>query len=271
MHKVMLRWTLGMMAALMLPIAMQAQTAPAPFRATCFLDTGSPAAGTVRITILGDSIDADEPVERPIQGWGTYLQSKLQNAKVANCASSGRSTKTYMLGDLDKTGTTRGAPKFWNKAQTIPADYWLIKFGGNDSHPSTEDKHTEPAEYAANLKIMIETARKLGIKPILVTPPDRPPWLGPAKTDSSQYSIAPYAVAARSVAKEENVPLIDMFAYSHEWYASLGTDGLKKYVPMELGGHLNRDGANLIAEWVAEQTAKIVPQLKLAAAAGSTK
>jgi lysophospholipase L1-like esterase len=120
------------------------------------------ATKPVRITLLGDSIDSDEPPDRPIQGWGTYLQSKLIGAKVTNLALSGRSSKTFLHGDKNPDGT-RTEPKNWTKAQQTPADYWMIKFGGNDSHPKTEDKHTDPdTEYAANLKLFVETARKLG-------------------------------------------------------------------------------------------------------------
>jgi len=255
MLRSMLRWTLMiLMAAVVLaaPLLSRAQAA-------------KPHAGPVRITILGDSIDSNEPPERPIQGWGTYLQAKLVNAQVTNLALSGRSTKTYLQGDLDKDGK-RGLPKAWNKAQATPADYWIIKFGGNDSHPATEDKHTDPPEYAANLKIMIDTARKLGITPILCTPFRRPFAHGALTPE-----LDPYADAARKVAKDENVTLIDVYAHATEWFTSLGPTALPQYLPVELGGHMNRAGANMMAEWMAEQLVKIVPGIALAPAAEITK
>jgi len=217
--------------------------------------------GPVRITILGDSIDADQPAERPVQGWGTYLESKLQNVRVANYASSGRSTKTYLRGAAG-AGGKHIEPKFWIKAQATPADYWIVKFGGNDSHPATEEKHTDPdTEYAANLRVFIETARKLGVRPILVTPFRRP------FRSNGQLSaeLEPYAEAVRVVAKKENVPLIDLYKHATDWFTSLGPAGLQAYVPKDLGGHMNRAGALLIAQWMAEQLVKIVPVLRLAA------
>lgn len=213
----------------------------------------------VRITILGDSIDSDEPAERPIQGWGTFLQEKLANATVTNLAWSGRSTKTYLIGDLDKTGQKRSEPKKWIQAQATPADYWVIKFGGNDSHSPPEDKHTDPPEFAKNLKTMIATARKLGVKPILCTPFRRP-----FKNGVLTPEIEPYADAARQVAKEENVPLIDVYGHATEWFTKEGPEGLPKYLPKELGGHMNRAGAQMMAQWMAEQLVAIVPGLKLA-------
>ena len=217
------------------------------------------SAHTVRITILGDSIDADQPPARPIQGWGTYLQDKLTNAHVANCASSGRSTKSYLYGETGKDGR-QIEPKFWIKAQATPADYWLIKFGGNDSHPVTEEKHTDPStDYPANLEIFVETARKLGVRPILVTPFRRP--FGSSGRLSSE--LEPYAAAVHRVAQSQNVPCIDLYAHATEWFLSLGPQGLQAYVPRELGGHLNRDGANRVAQWMAEELVKIVPALQL--------
>jgi len=218
------------------------------------------AQSPVRITILGDSIDSDEPATRPIQGWGTYLQEKLANAKVTNLAWSGRSTKTYLLGDLDKEGVKRSEPKKWLQAQSTPADYWVIKFGGNDSHPATEDKHTDPSQFAANLKVMIEKGKKLGVKPILCTPFRRP-----FKNGALSSEIEPYAAAARQVAKEENFPLIDVYQHATEWFTKEGPEGLPKYLPKELGGHMNKAGANVMAEWMAEQLVTIIPGLKLAA------
>lgn len=223
-------------------------------------------ATSVRITLLGDSIDADQPPERPVQGWGKFLQEKLANAKVTNLALSGRSTKTYLTGDLQKDGVTRTEPKYWIKAQATPADYWVIKFGGNDSHPPTQDKHTDPPQYAENLKTMIATARKLGVKPILCTPFRRPFYKGALTPE-----LDVYADAARQLAKEENVPLIDVYAHATEWFTSLGPDGLPQYLPKDLGGHMNKAGANLMAEWMAEQLVKVIPGLKLAPPAAATK
>ena len=242
-------WWMAVMLALLLvmPMFTMAQTRP-----------------SIRITILGDSIDADEPPDRPIQGWGTYLQSRLTGAQITNLALNGRSSKSFLHGETNKNGM-HNDPKNWIKAQATPADYWIIKFGDNDSHPASDERHTNPdTEYAANLKIFIETARKLGIKPILVTPPDRPSWANALAEGAGFSPIAPYAEAARRVAKEEKVPLIDMYAQSHEWFTSLGPTVLPQYLPPELGGHMNKAGAEMVAKWMAVQLVKIVPRLKLA-------
>jgi lysophospholipase L1-like esterase len=220
----------------------------------------------IRITILGDSIDADEPPERPIQGWGTYLQSKLIGAKVTNLALNGRSTKTFLHGETNKNGT-HNDPKNWIKAQATPADYWIIKFGNNDSHPARDQRHTNPdTEYAANLKIFVETARKLGIKPILITPPDRPSWANALAEVIGYYSMTPYANAERRVSKEENVPLIDMYAQSHVWFTTLDPTVLSQYLPSKLGGHTSKAGAEFVAQWMAGQLVNVIPGLKLASA-----
>ena len=223
-------------------------------------DAGPP----VRITLLGDSMTADQPASRPIQGWGTYLEARLKQAKVLNLARSGRSTKTYLHGHTGTNGE-KVLPVDWTKAQVAPADYWLIKFGGNDSHPATEEKHTEPEEYAANLRHFVREARQRGIKPILVTSIRRPFGRSGHLTEE----LKPYAEAVRAVAKSEGTPLIDLYAFSTQWFEELGPQGIVRFLPADLGGHLNRDGAELVAGEVARALAVIEPRLKAKAAAVS--
>jgi len=97
-----------------------------------------------------------------------------------------------------------------------------------------------------------------------VTPPDRPSWAGTIAEYAGLYSIAPYADAARRVAKEENVPLIDMYTQSHDWFTDLSLTVLQQYLPLELGGHTSKAGAEMVAQWMAGQLVKIVPGLRLA-------
>ena len=224
--------------------------------AWCGLASG--ADTPVRITLLGDSMTADQPGARPIQGWGTYLEARLESAMILNLARSGRSTKTYLHGHTGTKGE-KVLPVDWTKVQAAPADYWLIKFGGNDSHPATEEKHTEPGEYAGNLGVFVREARKRGITPILLTSIRRPF----DRTGHLTRELEPYAEAARDVALKEAIPIIDLYAYSTVWFEKLGPQGIVKFLPSELGGHLNREGAELIAGEVARRLAAIDPRIKL--------
>jgi lysophospholipase L1-like esterase len=199
---------------------------------------------------------SDQPPEKPVQGWGTYLERKLKNAKVTNCGWSGASTKTFIHGDVYADG--RPYPPFkWNKAQETPADYWLISFGGNDNNPPGHYKHTDPyGDFASNLSFFIGEAERHGTKVILLTP-CRPVFSHGQLPDKLQ----PYADSMKQVAQKEGTPLIDLYAFTTQWSTELGPEGLLKFRPAELGGHFNLAGANVIAEEVARQLSKIDSRL----------
>jgi DNA sulfur modification protein DndE len=211
----------------------------------------------IRLTLLGDSMMSDQPPERPIQGWGTYLEEKLKNAKVLNLGWSGASTKTFIQGDVYSDG--RPYPPFkWQKAQATPADYWLISFGGNDANKPGHYKHTDPSgDYAANLSFFISEARKRGIKPILLTP-IHPKFENGKLPDRLQ----PYADSMKQVAEKEKTPLIDLYAFTTKWYSDLGPEKIQEFVPLELGGHYNKAGAETMAAEVAAEFSKIEPLVK---------
>jgi acyl-CoA thioesterase-1 len=87
-------------------------------------------------------------------------------------------------------------------------------FGSNDSF--VDDGKTEGRvsieAYRHNLATMIEGARAVGIRPILMTPPR---W-GPRPVDGLRESPNPrlevYVQVCRDLADEKKVPLVDHFA-----------------------------------------------------------
>ncbi len=209
-------------------------------------------AQPVRLTLLGDSMMALQPESRGPQGWGAYLGKYLPNAQVTDLASSGRSSRSYMLGDMQADGTIK-PPLKWPKALTAPADYWLISFGGNELKPGF--RHTDPlGSYTTDLTTYINEARKRGITPVLITPTHHP-----APRDGSPEPLAPYAEAVRQLARKENVPLMDLYDFTTEWYVKTGTN-VVKYQPPEYGGHFNHAGAEIFAAEMARQFLKLEPR-----------
>jgi lysophospholipase L1-like esterase len=195
---------------------------------------------------------AVQPETRGLQGWGAYLQKYLPNVQVTDLASSGRSSKSYMLGDMQPDGTIK-PPLKWPQVLATPADYWLISFGGND--PKPDFRHTDPfGGYTANLTTYINEARKRGIIPVLITPTHHP-----APRDGSPEPLAPYADAVRQLAKKKNVPLMDLYDFTTRWYATMGTN-VVKYQPLEYGGHFNHAGAEFFAAEMARQFSRIEPR-----------
>jgi lysophospholipase L1-like esterase len=211
-----------------------------------------PTNAPIRLTLLGDSMMAVQPDTRGPQGWGADLQKYLPNVQVTDLASSGRSSKSFMLGDMQPDGTIK-PPLKWPKVLATPADYWLISFGGNDPKPGF--RHTDPlGSYTAALTTYINEARKRGITPVLITPTHHP-----APKDGSLEPLAPYADAVRQLAKKEHVPLMDLYDFTTQWYVQEGTN-VVQYQPPEYGGHLNHAGAEIFAAEMARQFSRIEPR-----------
>ena len=88
--------------------------------------------------------------------------------------------------------------------------YILIQFGHNDQ-PGKPGRSTDLyTEYPANLKRYVTEARAAGAIPVLVTPLARRSF----RNGSLQDDLQPWAEAVRTVAKEMNVPLVDLHATS---------------------------------------------------------
>lgn len=88
--------------------------------------------------------------------------------------------------------------------------YVLIQFGHNDQ-PGKPGRSTDLyTEYPANLARYVAEARAAGAIPVLVTPLARRGF----KNGSLQDDLEPWAAAVRKVAKEMDVPLVDLHATS---------------------------------------------------------
>ena len=198
---------------------------------------------------------SDKPlVDNPEHGWGQVFPLFFsQNVKIFNHAVNGRSTKSFITQGL------------WAAVygQLQPGDYVFIQFGHNDA------KITDTARYASarpdyknNLVKYIRDAREKKAIPILLTPITRREF-----DSTGQYvgTHGDYPAAMKEVAKEENVPLIDMFEKSKKMVVSLGDEQSK---PLYLKGvknefrnfnglrrdntHFTRQGAIQMASLVVE-------------------
>jgi hypothetical protein len=77
--------------------------------------------------------------------------------------------------------------------------------------------------YKAYLKVYIAEARLRGATPVLVTAMDR----GVRGTGAPTHGHGGYPEAMREVAREEHVPLIDLYKMSIAFYENAGTDAPK--------------------------------------------
>ena len=141
-----------------------------------------------------------------------------------------------------ETGKThfwsRSRQKFWMKGESsghvqvvkdiafdCDGDTLLIQFGHNDANQAKPERYTPIPDYEANLKHFIAVARMAHAQPVLITPVTRRAF----KDGHVVPSFPTYSAAAKRVADETKVPLIDLAALSERWIDALGPDGSKRY------------------------------------------
>ncbi|PYS53285.1 MAG: hypothetical protein DMF68_00030, partial [Acidobacteria bacterium] len=162
------------------------------------------------IFLLGDSTVCDQPRE-PYNSWGQMLTRFFKpGVSIANHAESGESLRSSL-----------GAKRL-NKVISLmkPGDYLFIQYGHNDEKEKGEGAGAFTT-YKAALKKFVAAARASGGIPVLITPMQRRTF---DKDGHITNSHGDYPEAVRQVAKEENVPLIDLHAMSTLLYEALGPE-----------------------------------------------
>ncbi len=213
------------------------------------LFAAEPPLKEIRIVLTGDSTVADNA------GWGpAFAELLTPEAKCFNHAKGGASTKSFYKGN------------YWKNALAQKPDYVLIQFGHNDQPGKGPQRETDPqTTYRENHLRFITEAKAAGAQPVLVTSLVRRIFLPDGKL---RGELAPYAAAARAVAMEQNVPLVDLFASSLELHERIGAKASESFGPVHPklagkfdGTHLSKVGARQIAGIVADELRQAVPEL----------
>ena len=177
--------------------------------------------------LCGDSTMADYPPERaPMSGWGQQLQAQLEEtAWIRNEAVNGRSSKSF----IDE-----------HRLEAIdlclrPGDRLIVCFGHNDEKQQDPSRYTSPdGTYPEYLKKYLETARRRGAEPILVTSI-------PRRLFSADGSLVPthgaYPAAVRALAEREKVRLIDLESAAAALVQAAGPEGSKSLYCHVPAGH----------------------------------
>ncbi|MES2004914.1 MAG: glycosyl hydrolase family 28 protein [Bacteroidota bacterium] len=172
----------------------------------------------ITVFMIGDSTMADKPLaDNPERGWGQLFPRYLtEEVQVKNYAVNGRSTKSFI-----KEGRWDSVMKYLQKD-----DYVFIQFGHNDQKIEDTNRYAAPQTlYRQNLVRFVKEARSKGANPILVTPVMR------RKFDANGKFVdqhGEYPDVVRSLAKEMNVPLIDLHRSSQALIEQQGVEGSKK-------------------------------------------
>jgi pectin methylesterase-like acyl-CoA thioesterase/lysophospholipase L1-like esterase len=167
------------------------------------------------IFIAGDSTASNYDAEfAPRAGWGQVLQPFFtDDVVVKNYNASGRSSKSFIEeGRLEKFAD-----------EMKENDVLIIQFGHNDEKSEDPKRYTIPdTTYKEYLTQYIEEARKRGAIPVLATSVNRNSWDGNGKLKPTHGK---YPEAMIELAKEKNVPLIDITEKSRVLFEELGPEG----------------------------------------------
>ncbi len=206
MNKAIFILTAGLMTALPAAAEIQPTIVPAPVVAQPPAITDAAQRAAIKHIVPKKIVLVGDSTTQVGSGWGGSFCANHLSSYVAcvNLARGGRGTFDYRAeGSWDIALSEMKAPGY---AQV----YVLIQFGHNDQ-PGKPGRSTDLAtEYPANLKRYVTEARAAGAIPVLVTPLTRRAFKG----GSLQDDLQPWAEAVKAVAKEMDVPLVDLHALS---------------------------------------------------------
>jgi pectinesterase len=205
------------------------------------------ATTPIRIVLVGDSTVTDD------SGWGGGFRLLASSGiEVVNTAANGRSSKSFI------------AEGRWSEALAKRGQYYLIQFGHNDEPGKGPDRETDPSTtYRANMARYVDEARAISAKPILVTSLVRRLYNADGTIRTTQ---TPYVNVVRALAKEKQVPLVDLHAISLADAEQVGDDVWADLSPRDEKGqidrtHLNAKGSEVVARMVVDALQKVAPEL----------
>lgn len=196
----------------------------------CLFTIALADAGQERITVylIGDSTMANKAVSAfPETGWGMPFANMFDSGVVVdNRAKNGRSTRTFI------------SEKLWQPISDglKPGDYVFIQFGHNDESKEKTDRYTSPEDYKKNLHKFISETRAKKANPVLLTPVTRRRF----QNGLIQETHMAYSELVRQVAREQQVPFIDLDKLSRELLRELGEEQSKLlFLHLDPGEHPN--------------------------------
>ena len=171
-----------------------------------------PLPDAVTIYLAGDSTVCDQ-LDEPWATWGMMIPAFFSpGTSVANHAESGLALSSFVAQRrLDKILSTMKA-----------GDYVMIQFGHNDQKETGPEAGADKG-YSKRLAEFIDKVKAKGAHPVVVTPVERRRF-----RDGKPYgTLQDYATAAKKVAAEKDVPVIDLNTMSLKFYEALGEEGSK--------------------------------------------
>ena len=210
-----------------------------------------PANDVPTLWLCGNSTVVDQDYE-PWASWGQMITRWFTDeVAVANYAESGETATSFIAaGRLKKIVSLMKE-----------GDYIFMEFGHNDQ------KEKRPGSgafynYVYALKQFVDEARAKGVTPVFVTPTQRRSF---DKNGKIQETHANYPEAMRWVAKDLDVPLIELHEMTRTFFETLGVEESKRALvhypaktypgqqtAFEDNTHFNPYGAYEISKMVVE-------------------
>ena len=185
----------------------------------------------IKVYLIGDSTMCTYQANQfPITGWGMPFTTFFdQSVTIDNRAKGGRSTRTFLSE---------------NRWQPIvdalqEGDYVFMQFGHNDEakEEKYKDRYTPVPDYKLNLIKFITETRSKKATPVIVTPVTRMRFDKEGKIMETHIE---YTAACYEIAKQYDVPLIDLDKKSRELLQKFGAENAKiLFMQLDPGEHPN--------------------------------
>lgn len=172
------------------------------------------AEDEITVYLAGNSTVVDQDDE-PWASWGQMIPKYFkQGVVISNQAESGLTLGSFL-----------GSKRLKKVLSTMKAgDYLFIEFGHNDQKEKGPNDGAYKS-YSERFRTFISETRSKGGIPVIVTSTNRRSFGEDGKLINS---LGDYPDAARQIAKELDVPLIDLNAMTKTFYEALGPEKSKK-------------------------------------------
>lgn len=207
----------------------------------------------VTVFLAGNSTVVNQD-EEPWASWGQMIPRFFKpGVVIANHAESGLSLGSFI-----------GSKRLEKVLSIIkPGDYVFVEFGHNDEKEKGPDDGPYKS-YTERLHLFAREVKNKGGHLVILTPTARRTFNAEGKMENSHGD---YPDAARKVAQEEGLPLIDLTALSTRFYEAMGAEGSKKafviYPELNLNDntHFNPYGAYELAKIIVQGIKDQLPGL----------
>ena len=205
---------------------------------------------------FGDFVEERECKDCQYSQAQTY---ETTNVIVENRAIGGRSSKSFI-----EEG------KFDDLLEDVkPGDYVLVQWGHNDATAARPNRYVSPEDFGYWMQYYVDGVTQRGATPVLVTPVARYSYTTNADGSLKSFvgNFEKYGDVMRKMAKEQNIPIVDLTARSTALCNEFGIEGAKSlFLILEAGDypegayaggandstHLQYYGAYKFAQCVAE-------------------